>query len=59
MTDKSHWENIYTSKPVQDVSWYRKHLNTSLDLIEKWEIKPATLQVGPERASSSGDLSLP
>jgi ubiquinone/menaquinone biosynthesis C-methylase UbiE len=35
MTDKSHWENIYTNKSVQDVSWYREHLNTSLDLIQK------------------------
>jgi len=35
MTDKSHWEKIYTDKPVQDVSWYREHLDTSLELILK------------------------
>jgi ubiquinone/menaquinone biosynthesis C-methylase UbiE len=35
MTDKSHWEKIYTDKAVQDVSWYREHLDTSLDLILK------------------------
>jgi SAM-dependent methyltransferase len=35
MTDKSHWEGIYTNQSIQDVSWYREHLNTSLDLIRK------------------------
>jgi len=35
MTDKSHWESIYASKSIQDVSWYRDHLETSLDFIRR------------------------
>src|SRR5215831_8464027 len=32
---KSHWENIYTKKAPDAVSWYRAHLETSLALIER------------------------
>lgn len=30
---KSHWENIYKTKSVKDMSWYEPHLNKSLDFI--------------------------
>lgn len=33
MTTKAHWENVYQTKAVDEVSWYRPHLETSLDLI--------------------------
>jgi len=33
MTDKDHWENIYTSKSAKEVSWYAPHLEKSLELI--------------------------
>ena len=34
MTTKAHWENVYQTKAVDEVSWYRPHLETSLRLIE-------------------------
>jgi SAM-dependent methyltransferase len=35
MDAQSHWEKIYTEKAPNAVSWYRPHLETSLNLIEK------------------------
>ena len=34
MDVKPHWENIYTTKAPDAVSWYRPHLETSLELIQ-------------------------
>jgi SAM-dependent methyltransferase len=34
MGDRSHWENVYRTKPPHEVSWYRAHLDTSLALID-------------------------
>ncbi len=33
MERKAHWENIYAAKAPGGVSWYRRHLETSLSLI--------------------------
>ena len=33
MDRKSHWENVYTTKAFDQVSWYREHLDTSLRMI--------------------------
>jgi SAM-dependent methyltransferase len=33
MGTKSHWENVYQSKSDTEVSWYRTHLERSLELI--------------------------
>ncbi len=33
MDSKTHWENVYASKAVKEVSWYRQHLEQSLRLI--------------------------
>ena len=35
MDAKTHWENIYTTKAPDQVSWYRPHLETSLALIKR------------------------
>jgi len=35
MSAQSHWESIYRSKAPDAVSWYRPHLELSLDLIER------------------------
>lgn len=32
---KTHWENVYTTKRPEGVSWYRSHLETSLALVER------------------------
>ena len=33
MDPRAHWEKVYRSKRPDEVSWYRPHLETSLDLI--------------------------
>ena len=35
MNTGKHWEDIYRSKAPDAVSWYRRHLDTSLALIKK------------------------
>jgi SAM-dependent methyltransferase len=32
---RSHWENIYSTQAPDAVSWYRPHLETSIELIER------------------------
>lgn len=32
---KSHWEKVYRTKHPTEVSWYRPHLDVSLQLIEE------------------------
>ena len=34
MDTKSHWEKVYRTKRPNEVSWYRPHLEISLQLIE-------------------------
>ena len=34
MDPKSHWEKVYGTKQPTEVSWYRPHLDVSLELIE-------------------------
>lgn len=33
MTRETHWENVYRTRPPDAVSWYRPHLETSLELL--------------------------
>jgi ubiquinone/menaquinone biosynthesis C-methylase UbiE len=40
MEQRDHWENIYSTKAVDDVSWFREHLGPSLELIEAAQLKP-------------------
>ena len=35
MSDKQHRERIYIQKSEKEVSWYRPHLDVSLDLIRE------------------------
>ncbi|MBL7889810.1 MAG: class I SAM-dependent methyltransferase [Bacteroidia bacterium] len=35
---KKHWENIYQTKALNEVSWYQPNPSTSIDLIEQPEI---------------------
>ncbi len=35
MNTRSHWENVYSTKAPDQVSWYRPHLETSLALVER------------------------
>ena len=47
MNTEKHWEAIYRSKAPDAVSWYRRHLDTSLALIQK---------AAPERSASIIDV---
>lgn len=33
MDAKTHWEHVYATKSANQVSWYRPHLDVSLDLV--------------------------
>src|SRR5215472_1962552 len=35
MDQETHWEKIYRQKASETVSWYRRHLETSLALIDR------------------------
>ena len=35
MDSKAHWEKVYRTKQPTEVSWYRPHLDVSLQLIEE------------------------
>jgi SAM-dependent methyltransferase len=35
MDTRSHWENVYATKAPDAVSWYRQHLERSLEFMEK------------------------
>jgi len=35
LDSKSHWEDVYRTKQPDEVSWYRPHLEISLQLIEE------------------------
>jgi len=32
---REHWERVYSTKAPDEVSWFRSHLETSLDLIQR------------------------
>lgn len=40
MDKKQHWENIYHTKELTEVSWYQLVPQTSLDLIKQYKLSP-------------------
>lgn len=58
MTTKAHWENVYQTKAVDEVSWYRPHLEMSLSLIERavQGTTSAVIDVGGGEATLVDDL---
>lgn len=58
MTTKAHWENVYQTKAVDEVSWYRPHLEVSLGLIEHAtpDTNLAVIDVGGGEATLVDDL---
>ena len=55
---KAHWENVYQSRAVDEVSWYRPHLDVSLGLIEDAapDRDSAIIDVGGGEATLVDDL---
>lgn len=41
---KKHWENIYQTKSLHEVSWYQPKPETSLDFVEKFNL-PKTAKI--------------
>lgn len=58
MTTQAHWQNIYQTKAVDEVSWYRRHLEVSLRLIADAASDPrsAVIDVGGGEATLVDDL---
>lgn len=58
MNTVEHWESIYSTKAVTDVSWFRKHLEPSLELIEsaKLEKDAPIIDVGGGTSTLVDDL---
>ncbi|HLY64999.1 MAG TPA: class I SAM-dependent methyltransferase, partial [Chloroflexota bacterium] len=58
MSTREHWEQVYSTKPPDQVSWYSPHLETSLHLIERVapSNKAAILDVGGGASTLVDDL---
>jgi len=58
MNKKSHWENVYTTKPPDQVSWYREHLDNSLKMILQANVgkDAAIIDVGGGSSTLVDDL---
>ena len=58
MDSQTHWDRIYKEKAPDAVSWYRPHLETSLDLIKKLaqERTSAIIDVGGGESTLVDDL---
>ena len=58
MDRQAHWEKVYREKAVTSVSWYRPHLETSLELIERFvpSKQAAILDIGGGASTLVDDL---
>jgi ubiquinone/menaquinone biosynthesis C-methylase UbiE len=58
MDKKSHWENVYTTKSPDQVSWYREHLDNSLKMILNTKVgkDAAIIDVGGGSSTLVDDL---
>ena len=58
MDSQTHWDRIYKEKAPDAVSWYRPHLETSLDLIKKLapKVTAAIIDVGGGESTLVDDL---
>jgi ubiquinone/menaquinone biosynthesis C-methylase UbiE len=58
MNTRDHWESIYVRKAHDRVSWYRPHLERSLDFIESADLAPdaAIIDVGGGSSTLVDDL---
>jgi 2-polyprenyl-3-methyl-5-hydroxy-6-metoxy-1,4-benzoquinol methylase len=58
MDTREHWERVYESKAPDEVSWFRPHLETSLQLIERaaGALSAAIIDVGGGASTLVDDL---
>mgnify|MGYP001553798028 CR=1 FL=1 len=55
MASQTHWEDVYTRKKVDEVSWYRPHLDQSLELLTRLP-RGAVIDVGAGASTLVDDL---
>lgn len=55
---RAHWEAVYTHKPAESVSWFRPHLETSLELLGRAGLGPGSrvIDVGGGASTLVDDL---
>jgi ubiquinone/menaquinone biosynthesis C-methylase UbiE len=58
MQTKEHWENVYTTKATDSVSWFQEHAETSLKLIQKIHAEKSTsiIDIGGGASTLVDDL---
>ena len=58
MQTKEHWENVYSSKASDEVSWFQEHAALSLQLIRDAEVPPSAsiIDVGGGASTLVDDL---
>lgn len=58
MNRKNHWENVYQTKSIDQVSWYREHLENSLQMIFQTNVgkEAAIIDVGGGSSTLVDDL---
>jgi len=58
MPRADHWEEVYRSRSVDDVSWYRPHLEQSLAFFDAADLpaRPSVLDVGGGASTLVDDL---
>lgn len=58
MSAKSHWDNVYATKPAHGVSWYQPHAALSLAMIERSGISSGSsvIDVGGGASTLVDDL---
>ena len=58
MESKAHWERIYKSKGVREVSWFQEHASQSIALIKKTGVSPGAkiIDVGGGASTLVDDL---
>ena len=58
MSKQRHWEDVFAKKNAQQVSWYRPHLDRSLEFIDRSGLSPdaAIIDVGGGASTLVDDL---
>jgi 2-polyprenyl-3-methyl-5-hydroxy-6-metoxy-1,4-benzoquinol methylase len=58
MDVKTHWENVYTTKAPESVSWYRAHLETSIALVARatGSLSASIVDIGSGESTLVDDL---
>lgn len=58
MITKTHWETVYQEKEPDEVSWYRPHLETSIQLIKNAapDLSAAIIDIGGGESTLVDDL---